>query len=165
MAPLPRLPDPASSARYAALLFGFLAAAEGVMLTARHDSIDPQGTIVYCPGATYPYERRPVHIGQKFTRAECASFFAEDIKKYEAPLRKCIKNFDAMPDHRKVAIVSASYNLGPGRICNALSAKLNSGDIDGACRTLLKYNRSLGEIRRGLVKRRALEQQWCLRND
>ena len=156
---------PQNKTRYAALLFGFLAAAEGVMLVARHDPIDPPGTIVYCIGSTYPYERRPVKIGQRFTKAECESILHEDIPKYEAPLRKCINNFDALPDHRKVAVVSASYNLGPSRVCKAIAPKLNSGDVAGACRALLSYNRSLGQVRRGLVKRRALEQQWCLRND
>jgi lysozyme len=163
--PPPNRPLPAQSTKYAALLFGFLAAAEGIMLVARHDPIDPPGTIVYCMGATYPFERRPVKIGDRFTRDECEEIFHEDIPKYEAPLRKCINNFDAMPDHRKVAVVSASYNLGPSRVCKAVAPKLNAGDIKGACSALLNYVRSNGVVRRGLVKRRAMEQQWCLRDD
>jgi lysozyme len=44
---------------------------------------------------------------------------------------------------------------------STLNKKLNSGDYDGACKELLKWDKAGGKVLPGLVKRRQEEYAQC----
>jgi|SRR5690349_3424794 len=158
-------PRPAPNrARYLPILFAFLVTWEGVQHVAWHDPIDPPGVVTFCIGATNQ-EHPEINAGQKFTDKECADLVYEDIPKYAGPLRGCIPTFDALPDHRKVALLSEAYNLGPGRVCKYVAPHINAGNIAKACGSLMGFVNSNGEYRRGLERRREAERKLCLMND
>lgn len=62
------------------------------------------------------------------------------------------------------AFVSLAYNIGPGAFCNSTLVRLlNSGDYQGACAQILRWNRVNGTVVNGLVKRRQAEHDLCLK--
>jgi lysozyme len=61
------------------------------------------------------------------------------------------------------AYVSLTYNIGEGAFCRStLAKKLNSGDYQGACAEILKWNKFNGKPLNGLTKRRQQEYEKCL---
>jgi lysozyme len=151
---------------------------EGEDLVAKHNSFDPAGVITVCDGVTnmdWPW----LKSGMKFTHKQCQDAFAELIPKYWAPIAACIPSAADMPPHRQAALLSFSYNLGPGRICgvkkngkltgNEIAANFNAGQVEQACKRMLLYVRAAGKTLQGLVNRRTDkvwgEEPWCLRKD
>jgi len=60
------------------------------------------------------------------------------------------------------AYLDFTYNVGVSAFCHsALNKKLNSGDYDGACKELLKWDKAGGKVLPGLVKRRQEEYAQC----
>jgi lysozyme len=61
------------------------------------------------------------------------------------------------------AYLDFTYNVGVSAFCHStLNKKLNSGDYDGACKELLKWDKAGGKVLPGLVKRRQEEYAQCL---
>ena len=58
------------------------------------------------------------------------------------------------------AVCSLAYNIGTGNLqSSTLRSKLNRMDYSGASDEFPKWRRASGKIMRGLVKRRAIEQE------
>ncbi|MCC4298450.1 lysozyme [Aurantimonas coralicida] len=111
-----------------------------------------------CYGST-----KGVRIGDTKTKAECDALFGQELVQFEAGMRKCIRNPDAVPDEVYVAFLSASYNVGVGGFCkSSMARRLNAGDVRGACDALLLWNKSGGRVVQGLVNRRKAERKLCL---
>lgn len=147
------------------LCAGFLMAWEGFAPVAKHERVDPPGVITWCFGRTN-YDDPTVKAGTRFTKPECVKLLEKDLPKYAAPLLKCIDNFNTLPPHRQAAMVSFSYNLGPGTVCKSSVVKnLNNGNVPAACNAMMKYTRANGVVLRGLINRRNAERAYCLRND
>lgn len=74
------------------------------------------------------------------------------------------KAFPNLEPHRKNALASFTYNLGPGWMSSPtrLAAAVKSGDWDGAGRTMLEYNKADGKVLPGLVSRRQAESAMLL---
>jgi len=142
-----------------ALTLTMLAGYEGLYTKAYKDVV---GVTTVCYGATN--SDRKVRMGDQYTVQECKDMLAEDIPKYAAPIEKCVKVH--MPPHRKAALVSLAYNIGPERACKStVVRKLNAGDVKGACDAFMMWNRGGGRVIKGLTNRRAKERLDCLRND
>ena len=63
------------------------------------------------------------------------------------------------------ALVSFTYNLGPGNLANStLRKKINSKDYVAAADQFLVWNKAAGKVLPGLTKRRATEKQMFLTN-
>lgn len=149
--------------------------------TVRQQGIDRKGVYTVCDGITnldpdYAY----IRPGMKFTEAQCAEAFKKVLPKYIEPLAQCIDGYYAMPPHRQVALLSAAYNLGPGRICNDqkdangkvmfnISREFNAGNVDRGCELLGRFVRANGNVLKGLQNRRFDpkwgEIAWCLREN
>lgn len=137
------------------LALGFIGAWEGRSLTAYRDT---GGVPTICYGST-----RGVKIGQRATAAECDSMFAADLIRHETDMRACLKHPDDLTDPTYVAILSYTYNVGGGAACaSTLYAKLNAGDVRGACDQLPRWVRDNGRVIPGLVNRRVSERDLCL---
>lgn len=104
----------------------------------------------------------------------------EDVGKYEASLRDCLGPVP-MFQHEWDAYVSLAYNVGVFAVCNSsIKPKLQSGQYEAACRTILDFdkfrdrskpkvlNKRTGKMEhplvplRGLTIRRQAEYRQCI---
>lgn len=65
-----------------------------------------------------------------------------------------------LPPGARAALISLTYNAGPGWMQSGLGNMVRSGDLQGAQQRFLEYNKAGGEVNPGLVKRRAAEAAW-----
>lgn len=139
----------------AALAVATVGGFEGVRTVAYRDVI---GVPTVCFGET-----RGVHMGDRYSLAECREMLKDGLVEFETGMQKCIKNPDAIPDKSYVAFLSFSYNVGIGAFCHStLNRKLNAGDLRGACNELPKWNKAGGRAIWGLTNRRKEERKLCL---
>ncbi|MBY6138515.1 lysozyme [Leisingera daeponensis] len=133
---------------------GFVGQWEGLRTEAYRDIV---GVWTVCYGET-----KGVEPGDSYSKAECDQMLASEIVRYEAHLDRCLTA--SVPVGMKIALVSWTYNVGPGAACRStLVKKANAGDLAGACRELPRWNRAGGRVIRGLSNRRASERSMCLK--
>jgi GH24 family phage-related lysozyme (muramidase) len=65
-----------------------------------------------------------------------------------------------LPVGARNALISLTFNAGPGWAQAGLGDLVRSNDLEGAKARLLEYNKASGEVNHGLVKRRAAEAAW-----
>lgn len=81
--------------------------------------------------------------------------------KYAAGVRKCVKV--ELYQHEFDAYVSLTYNIGVSAFCGStLVHKLNSGDYEGACAEIKRWDKFKGKPLRGLTIRRETEYKQCM---
>lgn len=133
---------------------------EGIVLVARPD---PVGVVTACMGET-----RDVHLGQRFTFAQCVAKLEPRLAEFAEAVDRCTP-VGAMTVGQRVAVVSLAYNEGSGTYCRSpIAANFRAGNIAAACRSFNEspkgrpqYVTAAGEELPGLVKRRAKERAWC----
>ncbi len=126
---------------------------------------DPVGVLTYCYGETLNAKDA---VGKKFSEQECRDLLAKRMVHYEQGNAKCVGNYEDLDIYVQAAFNDFSYNLGPGTFCNSsIGRLLRAGDVRGACLKITDFDkaRKNGVLRPlpGLTKRRALEQQYCLK--
>jgi len=87
------------------------------------------------------------------------------LRKTVAAFERSIKNLVQVPlnQNQYDALVSFAYNVGAGAFKKSeLLKKLNAGDYKGAADELPKWNKSKGEVLKGLVRRRDEERKLFL---
>lgn len=132
-----------------------IGAYEGLRLASYRDVI---GVWTVCYGET-----RGVKPGMRFTKAQCDTKLVDGLADFEAGMRRCLTNPDAIPDKPYVAFLSLAYNVGTGAFCKSTVARrANAGDLRGACDALLAFNKAGGRVVQGLVNRRQAERKLCL---
>lgn len=134
----------------------FLPSWEGMDKVARRDAIGTGHPITYCFGQTSEFGE--VKVGTHFTEKQCEDKLAESLPKYLTPLQECVKV--ELPDKSMAALLDAAYNAGPAAVCRSpMVVHMNTGDIKGGCNAFDGwYVRSDGQVRAGLVDRRAGEK-------
>lgn len=134
----------------------FLPAWEGMDKVAKRDMIGTGHPVTYCYGQTDEFGA--VKVGTRFTKQECDEKLAQSLPKYLAKLGACLKV--ELPVKTKAALLDASYNAGTGAVCKSpMVAKMNAGKIAAGCDAFDGwYVRSDGQVRKGLVARRAGEK-------
>lgn len=138
-----------------AVAIALVGAWEGLRLTSYRDVI---GVWTVCYGET-----RGVKPGMRFTKQQCGDMLIDGLEDFEAGMRACLRNPDAIPDKPYVAFLSLSYNIGTGAFCkSSIARKANAGDLRGACDALMLYTRAGGREIKGLVNRRVDERRLCL---
>lgn len=65
-----------------------------------------------------------------------------------------------LPQGARDALISLTYNAGPGWAKAGLGDLVRAGDLEGARARLLQYNKAGWEVNPALVKRRAAEAAW-----
>ena len=103
----------------------------------------------YGTGALYP--------GEQIDQATAEQRFQEEIGKAEAHVDSIAPN---APPGAKAALVSLTFNAGPGWSNSGLGELVKAGDWQGAAQRLQEYNKAGGEVNPGLAKRRAAEAKW-----
>jgi len=108
-----------------------------------------------------------VKMNQTITEAQAEAFFWEDVDWAEATVNKAVKvpvtqqQFDAM--------VSLAFNIGAkGFSTSSVVRRVNEGDIEGAARAFLLWNKQTNrrtgkkEVLPGLFRRRKHEADYFL---
>lgn len=123
---------------------------------------DIAGIVTVCRGYTGP---KPIVWGKVYSAAECNELNSSASDSTQIALTKIIKvpvsqeEFDAYS--------SLAYNIGVGAFKGStLLKKLNTGDYEGACREILKWDKARvnGTLRpvKGLTTRRNKEYNLCI---
>lgn len=154
----------ASAAVAIALAVTFIAPFEGYASKPYVDHVGTGHPITWCYGETKADGPVP-SMSKTFTEAECKTILQQSLtNKYDPEVRKCIHV--PMPPHREAAILSFTFNLGAGPICNGpVGRYLNAGNVPAACNAMLAYDHAGGVRVVGLTNRRKAERELCLRND
>jgi lysozyme len=101
-----------------------------------------------------------VKIGDKITPERALVRLLADAGKYEQAVKRCAPV--PMYQHEYNAFVSLTYNIGEGAFCKStLAKKLNTGDYEGACLEILRWDRQASKPLRGLTIRRQAEYKQC----
>ena len=117
---------------------------------------DPVGIPTICFGET-----KGVRMGDRATIEECEGMLASSLEIANRSVDACVSAY--LPDTRRAALVSFTYNVGGQAFCSStLVRKLNAGDVVGACDQLLRWDLAKGIRLPGLTKRRAAERAMCL---
>ncbi|MDF1606943.1 lysozyme [Hoeflea sp. YIM 152468] len=134
-----------------ALTAVFMQPWEGTKNLAYWDSLGRVWTV--CTGET-----KGVKKGDRYTDKQCAEMLQATLEKdYRQPLTKCIPGFDGYPLGWQVAILSLTYNVGPGAVCKSTAARLAiAGDLEQSCQAMTWFNRAGGKVVRGLKLRREM---------
>lgn len=102
-----------------------------------------------------------VKQGDTITPVKGVQRAMSDVQKFEGALKQCV-TVD-LHQYEYDAYVSLAYNIGPSAFCKStLVKKLNQRDYNGACREILRWNKSKGRVIKGLVLRREREYQQCI---
>lgn len=137
---------------------------EGTVNKAYFDRAGNVWTI--CTGHT-----KGVKAGDVATDAQCEAYREQDQADARAAVKRCIQA--PLTEPQRAAFIDAAFNLGPAVICGStLQAKVNGGDVIGACLELTdamdkKGNRvgwthAGGQRMQGLANRRVDERNACL---
>lgn len=134
---------------------------EGCDLTAKIDKIGTGHPLTWCDGETIAAPGTTVHVGDKFTKAQCDRMLAARLPQYWRAIEPCIKV--EISDNERIAYTSTSYNIGSAKFCgSAMVRDLNEHDHAKACNDLLLYTHASGVFVPGLLKRRRAERRVCL---
>ena len=105
-----------------------------------------------------------VKPGQTITPQRALIRLNDDVGVFEREMRACLGDV-ALYQNEWDAYVSLTYNIGSGAFCrSSIVRKLSQSppDYDGACESILLFNKAGGKVLRGLVKRRHAEFYQCI---
>lgn len=137
----------------AAALFSFTPTQEGTVYKTYKDL---GGVLTYCTGAT-----EDAVWGKTYTPQECAAQLDRDLERHALGISRCMP-LATLTNGQKVAFVDTAYNIGVAAFCSSSMARLTgAGDMDGACRALLRWVYVKGARVRGLVLRRERVYAFC----
>ena len=116
-------------------------------------------TAYFCPAGVltigYGTTGRDIHLGMTVTKEWAEARMRSDLHKFIEGSRKLCPNANTS---QLCAIADFSYNLGLNALRNSTFRKrFNEGDIEGAKREILRWNKSRGKVLRGLTIRREVE--------
>jgi lysozyme len=122
----------------------------------------------YSPNAAWDYKQSSSGYGTK-AQAGDEAIPPEQLKaiheqRYQEEIAKAAAHVDSvnpnLPAGARAALVSLTYNAGPGWAQSGLGEMVRNNDLEGASKRFLEYNKAGGEVNQGLVARRAKEAAW-----
>lgn len=138
----------------AAALLVFVPAKEGTVYKTYKDL---GGVLTYCTGAT-----EDAQYGKTYTVTECKAQLDRDLARHAEGMMNCVHV--PLTDGQKVAFADAAYNVGIEAFCgSSMARKANVGDMQGACNSLMLWDKVKGVSVRGLTIRRLQERDFCLK--
>lgn len=124
----------------------------------------------FSPKAYWDYKQYSIGYGTKASSANATITKDQALEALQAHVSKdlpYIQNLVTVPltQNQVDALLSFSYNLGPGVLKNSKLIKLlNQGDYKGAAKAMLAYNKAGGKINKNLIRRRQAEMNMFLGN-
>ena len=126
--------------------------------------VDPVGVDTVCYGTT-----RDIDKTKRYTKDECMALLSKDMSEAVRQVDTCVPG---LPIGVLSAFSDAVYNIGPKIACDPSQSTaarlLKAGDLKGACNQLPRWNKGkvmgVAVALPGLTKRRAREQEICLKD-
>jgi lysozyme len=123
-----------------------------------------RSTPYVCPGGVltigYGVSMKPGEY-RSVSEQQADALLRKKVISYENHVKKLVKV--PLSQNQYDALVSLTYNIGGGALAkSSLIKKLNDEDYNGAAEEFLKWNKSKGEILKGLVRRREEERKLFL---
>ncbi|MCH7312918.1 lysozyme [Acinetobacter sp. ANC 3882] len=136
-----------------------IASFEGTRLKAYDDGVGVwtigTGTTVYPNGTK-------VKKGDSCTLDQAKSYFAHDLKRFEASVNNLVKV--PLSQNQFDALVSLTYNIGTGAFAGSTLLKLlNQKQYREARAQFTRWNKAGGKELRGLTRRREAERDLFLK--
>lgn len=105
-----------------------------------------------------------VKSGMAITKVDAERLLLQDLKRFEEGVEALIKV--PLTSNQFSALVSFAFNCGLAALrSSTLLKKLNVGDLNGAAREILRWDKVNKKPVEGLTKRRKEEQQLFLTPD
>jgi len=137
-------------------------------------ALDPQyvdaikGFEGYSPQASWDYKQNSSGYGTKAQPGDenipPDQLQAVHEQRFQDEITKAAAHVDSvnpdLPPGAKAALISLTYNAGPGWSKSGLGDLVRKGDLEGAQAKILEYNKAGGEVNPGLVARRQKEAAW-----
>lgn len=111
---------------------------------------------------TNGYGTRAHYEGECIDQAEAEQRFIDEVSRAYTLVDRFAPN---LHEGTKAALTSLTFNAGTSWMTSGLGTAIKSGDIDGAKRIFLDYNKADGKVLPGLVSRRRSEQSWFCNMD
>ncbi|WP_332604837.1 lysozyme [Acinetobacter sp. ESBL14] len=113
------------------------------------------GTTIYPSGVK-------VKKGDVCAKSQAVSFFQHDLRRFETAVNQAVKV--VINQNQFDALVSLTYNIGEAAFKGSTLVKqLNAGNYKVAADQFLQWNKGGGKVLKGLVRRRAAEQELFLK--
>lgn len=145
----------ALSAAVAVVVVPLVTTQEGVV---NRGHLDPIGIVTSCAGHT----GTGAVLGKTYTQAECEQQLTDDLLRHDEDMMACVRA--PLNPYQHAAFLSFTFNVGGSRFCGStLVKKLNRFDYAGACKELKRWTIAGGKEWPGLVNRREVEYQTCMR--
>lgn len=126
--------------------------------------LDMVGVATACDGLT----GEGIKVGREFTEEQCASMLITRLTADAARVMACTPGLALTIQRRdnvRYAALSLAHNVGWPTYCTStMRARINAGNIRGACDALTWFNKAGGRVVQGLVDRRKREQAICLKD-
>lgn len=133
--------------------------------------LDIVGVATACDGLTRDDQGRPLHVGGRFTEAQCAAMLERALVAHAVGVMHCTPGLALSPsdpierqrEGPRFAAVSLAYNVGIGGYCGSTAARrFNAMSYPAGCNALLAWNKAGGRAVQGLTNRRNRERRVCL---
>jgi lysozyme len=122
----------------------------------------------YSPQAQWDYKQSSSGYGTKAQPGD-ENIPPDQLKaiheqRFQDEVGKAAQSVDSfapgLPAGTRAALISLTYNAGPGWQQSGLGQAVKGGDLDKARDLFLQYNKAGGEVNPGLVNRRQTEAGW-----
>jgi lysozyme len=124
---------------------------------------EPYRDVVGIQTVCYGHTGNDIMTGKKYTESECRALLNKDLNTVARQIDPYIKY--PIPETMRGALYSVAYNIGVSAFkSSTLLKKLNQGDQIGACNELRRWTYAGGVKWKGLVSRREIEQELCLKD-
>lgn len=108
-------------------------------------------------------ETQGVKLGDKTTPVRALVRLLASADKHAQGVQKCLGENTQLHQHEFDAYLSLAYNIGVGAFCrSSIVPKVQAGQYEEGCKTILLYNKAGGKVLPGLVKRREAEYRTCI---
>lgn len=137
--------------------------ADGVKIITTYEGLALKAYL--CPACVWTIgygHTEGVKRGDTITREQAEVMLLDDLVMFEQAVRNGL-DID-VTENQFSALVAFVYNVGEGAYAKStLLRKLNAGDIIGASKEFVRWNKSKGRVLPGLVKRRQAEMELFLK--
>lgn len=108
-------------------------------------------------------ETKGVKQGDKTTPVRALVRLMSSVDEHAAGMQRCLGATTQLYQYEYNAYLSLTYNIGVGGFCkSSIPAKVQAGQYEEACKTILLHNKAQGKVVQGLVNRRQKEYRTCI---
>jgi lysozyme len=133
---------------------------EGKRNVAYADRLARRPVPTTCFGHTGP----EVKVGRRYSDGECTVLLEGDLSREAVGVYRCGPAALAARPLVWAALTDLAHNIGIGALCRSSAmARFQAGRWREGCGRIGLFDKAGGQVRRGLVRRRARETALCLR--